>query len=174
MKCPGTIIALGGIAVSSLLAITPRCLAYTYYVDANNGNDSNSGSQSSPFLTLQQAVYKVNNDYSGGAPSGGDTINMNGNGETYHLAWYGGGGQAQGNPITVNTAATSSSPIVIQTTPGQSDAVLIGGNWLGTGDSIDLNGTYITLQYLNMQNASGVNINFPNGSFDTVQYCVSS
>ena len=175
MKCLGTTMIVSGLALAVLISAAPKGFASTYYVDANSGSDSNSGSPSSPLLTLQEAVYKVNNDYSGGhTPSGGDTIDMNGNGEVYQLAWYGGGGVAQGNPVTVNTTATTAAPIIIQTTPGQSNAVLVGGNWLGTGDSIDLNGNYITVQYLTMENASGVNIDIPNGSYDTVQNCIST
>jgi hypothetical protein len=165
-------------AAAVFAAITPFCSAHTYYVDVN-GNDGNSGTLSSPVATLDQAVYKVSQDYASGAPSGGDTININGNGEHYHLNWAGGGNTPQGYPTTINTNAPSNAPIIIQTTPGQSAAILDGGwalgagggNWQGTDDNIDINGTYITVQNLTIENASVGNIVIPNGSYDTINNC---
>jgi len=174
MKCLGTIAAVSAFAMASLAAMAPQCSAKTYYVD-QYGNDSAAGTSAAPVATLLQAVYLANQDYAGGStPAGGDIININGNGKTYQLSWAGGGGVAQGNPVTVNTHATSAAPLIIQTTPGQSNAVLIGGNWLGTQDNIDLNGTYITVQNLTSQNAMGVNIDIPNGDYCTVQNCIAT
>jgi parallel beta-helix repeat protein len=84
-----------------------------YYVSANSGNDSSTGSQSSPFKTLDRAAYQV---------KAGDTVLvMNG---TYKASSPG------NNVLTISKSGTPGNPITFKAAPGHKPVIRATG-WKG-------------------------------------------
>jgi hypothetical protein len=160
MKSLGILTATCGLVIAALVAATPGCLATTWYVDTA-GSDSNAGTSSATaFADLYKAVSVVH---------AGDTIDIDAG--TYILE-----NETLGNgyPVNVTTSGTSTSPIIIQSTPGQSAIINATGLWNGLTDGIDLSGNYITVQNLTVENAPGYDIDILTGSNDIVQTCTAT
>ncbi len=105
--------------------------AATYYV-ATTGNDSNSGSSSSPFLTVQRGVN---------AASAGDTVYLRGG--TYNQT------------VSISKSGSSGSPITISGYPGET-AIIDGQKTIPADSNTALFyvwANYVTLQDLTIQNS---------------------
>jgi hypothetical protein len=117
----------------------------TYYV-ATTGSDSNSGSQSSPWRTLQYAVSKL---------TPGATLDV----EAGSYAGFIVGWDPAGQSVYGTIAGTASNPITIQADPAAAaGSVIINARNKETPVGIDLEPgcDYITLSGFTIQGGSGI------------------
>jgi len=110
----------------------------TYYV-STSGNDSNQGTQSAPFRTIQKGVNTA---------QAGDTVLVRGG--TYNEA------------VSVNSGGTSSARKVIKNYPGETP-VLDGQNSRSTGFNFG-SAPYVTIEGFTIRNFSTFGISNQNGS----------
>jgi len=119
------------------LAAACSCPAATYYV-ATTGSDSNFGTLSAPFATVNRALTAM-------VP--GDTVFIRGG--TYVQS------------VTAAKSGTASLRLTIAGYPGET-AVIDGGGTIPSGDGtyplISITGNYVTVQDLTTQNAYGMGL----------------
>jgi chitodextrinase len=135
-RAPGAglrVLVLGLTGISGLFA-------NTYYV-ATNGSDSNSGTTSAPFKTINKGIN---------AASAGDTVYVRG-GSYYQTAY-------------ISKSGTSSALITIAGYPGEA-AIIDGQDTLPSGGTshlydplVSVAGNYIKIQDLTIQNSYGMGL----------------
>ena len=109
-----------------------KSASISYYV-AKTGSDNNSGTLTSPWLTISHAVTKL---------VAGDILYARAG--TYNEA------------VTIDNSGTASSRITITNYPGESPIINGGGSLGGNGGAlIRINGSYVTVSNLEISNSSG-------------------
>ncbi len=130
-----------------------------YYV-ATDGNDSNPGTDASPFQTVARGVSQL---------KPGDTLYIKS------------GTYIQSEPLTISQSGTASAPITISTAPGQPSQAIITGDTNGDGVAevpepfswhklVDILGDYIVFQNLEVSYSGGRGVS-PEGNHVTVRGC---
>jgi parallel beta-helix repeat protein len=143
----------------SFALLTPQFISKTFastnsYYIATNGNDSNSGSFSSPFHTFSKALSKV---------SAGDTVYVK-DGTYFEKVSITKSGIA-GAPITI---AALNNNAIISTPNLDSSAIYIAGDYIDVyglqvkssgGIGVDVKGSFVNLGNLTVQNTRSHGIN---------------
>lgn len=130
---PDTSASGGNAVMFKAGAVTPPVTADAIYV-ATTGNDSNAGTQASPYKTLAKALTAV---------QAGRTV--------YVRA----GTYATVNQV-INAMGTASNRITISAYPGEKVILdASGGNLSLTGSIVDIKGSYITFSGFELRNSSG-------------------
>ena len=137
-----------------LESLEPRLVLSTYYV-ATTGSDSNAGSESSPFATMQHAMIKL---------EPGDTLDVESGSYSGFISGWDSTPASSGDPYGY-IDGTASAPITIQAAPGSpAGSVIIDAQDNKTQAGIDLepNDNYITISGFTINGSSGGIAAFPN------------
>jgi parallel beta-helix repeat protein len=118
----------------------------TNYFVATNGLDSNPGTMTSPFATLNRAAQ---------AAAPGDTVNVRGG--TYLLQ----------QPQWLGNSGTAAARIVFQSYPGET-AILDGSQLPANTDALSIGGQYVDLKGFEVRNATHNGIVVWGGSHDRI------
>jgi parallel beta-helix repeat protein len=137
-----------------LLIAASAAPAATYYVAARGGSNSNRGSISAPFATINRGIQAAN---------AGDTVYVRGG--TYHALVY----------VGPSDGGASGRPVVISGYPGET-AIVDGQGALPGGsfpahlyDPLFLvEASYVTVQDITVQNSTGMGLR-SDGSYNLIQ-----
>jgi parallel beta-helix repeat protein len=137
-----------------LLISASAAPAAIYYVAASGGRDSNSGSVSAPFATINRGIHAAN---------AGDTVYVRAG--AYHALVY----------MSSSDGGSSGNPVVISGYPGET-AIVDGQDTLPGGPYPDhlydalflVEASYVTLQDLTIRNSTGMGLKV-GGSNNLVQ-----
>ncbi len=146
-KTFGCILGLACLCVFPLIAAQPVFAATTYYV-ATTGSDTNAGTLSAPFQTIQKGVSVL---------SAGDTLAIEGG--TYT------------KPVTISANGSAESPITITNYNNQSVAIDIQ-SYPSATNNVSVTGNYVVVNGMEIRNntstQNGYCVNLQ-GSHNTIQ-----